>query len=750
LNTLQFKPHLHVEVLAPDSVFLLNEDGHRIITGRAYTQLAPLLNGQLTREAVLAQLARNTSAIELIYAFNQLEAKGYLTEADPDIPSETAAFWYALGVDARQATERIRKTVTLTTVGAADAAPVADALAGLSIGVGDAGALRIVLTDDYLQPALARINRDAMADGHPWLLAKLVGATLWIGPLFDPGKSACWACMAQRIQGNRQVEAYVMRKNGQETPLITARAAIPATVQLGAQMLATEAGKWLAQGHNPQLHDQIIIVQTLSIGLQKHRIVRRPQCPICGDRVYRDDDRSPSPIELTSDVKRFISDGGHRSQPPEKTLAHYQHHISPITGVVSSLSGLSHDSGGMIYSYAAGHNFAMWHDNLAILRTNLRSRSGGKGMSDIQARVSAIGEAIERYSGVYRAEEELLRSATHRQLGSEAIDLRDVLLFSDTQYANRDAWNVTLHTPFHYVPRAFEQEAQLNWTPLWSLTNHTFKYLPTSYCYYGFPEPQGFCYQDSNGCASGNTLAEAILQGFLELVERDSVAIWWYNRLKRPAVDVESFGCADYFKKLRTHYASLDRTLWVLDLTSDLGIYTFGAFSARSGAATEDIIIGFGAHLDPEIAILRAITELNQFLPMVAHDAGSSAPRYLVDNPDTVEWLQTATLATHSYLVPCDDAPMKTLADYSSRASADLRDDVETCVAIAREVGLETLVLDQTRPDVGMPVCRVVVPGLRHFWRRLGPGRLYDVPVQMGWLDHPTREADLNPMSMFF
>ena len=50
---------------------------------------------------------------------------------------------------------------------------------------------------------------------------------------------------------------------------------------------------------------------------------------------------------------------------------------------------------------------------------------------------------------------------------------------------------------------------------------------------------------------------------------------------------------------------------------------------------------------------------------------------------------------------------------------------------IAKRAGLDFLVLDQTRPDIGVPVVRVIVPGLRHFYRRFAPtGRLYDVPVK--------------------
>jgi len=41
-------------------------------------------------------------------------------------------------------------------------------------------------------------------------------------------------------------------------------------------------------------------------------------------------------------------------------------------------------------------------------------------------------------------------------------------------------------------------------------------------------------------------------------------------------------------------------------------------------------------------------------------------------------------------------------------------------------------------------VVKVIVPGMRQFWARFGPGRLYQVPVQLGWFAKPRREADLN------
>jgi ribosomal protein S12 methylthiotransferase accessory factor len=262
---------------------------------------------------------------------------------------------------------------------------------------------------------------------------------------------------------------------------------------------------------------------------------------------------------------------------------------------------------------------------------------------------------------------------------------------------------------------------------------------------YPFPEEQFFAWGDSNGNAAGNTLEEAIAQGFFELVERDAVALWWYNRLRRPAVDLSSFD-DPYIGRLVNHYASLNREVWALDLTSDLGIPVVAAISRRTDRAPEEILFAFGAHFDPHIAVVRALTEMNQFLPAVVNVDRDG--RYAYDDPDAVHWWKTATLEREPYLVPADGAATR-IGDWVDLSTDDTADDVRIAQRIVEDRGLEFLVLDQTRPDIGLPVARVVVPGLRHFWARLGPGRLYDVPVELGWLPAPRAEDELNPIGIF-
>lgn len=81
------------------------------------------------------------------------------------------------------------------------------------------------------------------------------------------------------------------------------------------------------------------------------------------------------------------------------------------------------------------------------------------------------------------------------------------------------------------VPDPFDESEPVEWSPLWSLSENRFRFLPTAYCYCNYPLPDGhrFCFGDSNGCAAGVSLEEAILQGFFELVERDCIGLWWYK-----------------------------------------------------------------------------------------------------------------------------------------------------------------------------------------------------------------------------
>lgn len=433
-----------------------------------------------------------------------------------------------------------------------------------------------------------------------------------------------------------------------------------------------------------------------------------------------------SPPVLEMRPKRFTADGGHRSLSPDDTLQLYAWLIGHF-GIVEALECAHRGPCDLVHVYVARFQ-THFVNSQSGLPKGLRSACVGKGMTEAQARASALGEAVERYSGCFRGNEVRIK-ASYQQLVNKAIHPNACMNFSARQYRNREECN-RREAEHNWVPNPFDEEREVEWTPVWSLTDKEFKYVATAFCYFGYPfsSDHDFCRPDSNGNAAGANLEEAILQGFLEVVERDSVALWWYNRARRPRVKLATFG-EPYFHVLGKLYRALGREMHVLDISADFPIPVFAAVS--SGRKDEGHLLGFGAHLEPRIAIARALTEMNQFL---VHAMAGKMPRFFVGGP-----------FDEAFLAPDPSAPAKTCGDYSRLDSEDLREDVRTCVELARKRGMETLVLDQTRADAKMCSVKVIVPGMRTWWARFGPGRLYDVPVKIAWQAAPLLEEQLNP-----
>ena len=112
-------------------------------------------------------------------------------------------------------------------------------------------------------------------------------------------------------------------------------------------------------------------------------------------------------------------------------------------------------------------------------------------------------------------------------------------------------------------------------------------------------------------------MEEAIVRGFLELVEHDACAIWWYNRLRRAEIDIDQLGDS-YVRDLRAQFVG---SLWILDVTSDLGIPVVVAVLHWKEGSRERVAFAAGAHFDLHIATLQAVTELNQVLAVHGMEA---------------------------------------------------------------------------------------------------------------------------------
>ncbi len=731
-----------------------------MLQGALYCQIAALIDGQHTTDEIVAALQPQGSLPQLYYALMQLEEKGYTIESN----STRLDFVSFAGFSVQRVSVKTyisaESQPTLEALGQASATQLTAALRdwGLTpVPPDDPDVdLGIVLTDNYLHPNLERYNQLTLAAQRPWLIVKPWGEQIWLGPWFQPDDTGCWGCLAQRLRGNRPVDAWLSQLETVELLQTEVWGEDPGMGAIALGLIRQ------ALYHSETVWGQLLTFNPRTLTSRSHPLPHRPQCLACGSIDFQTictDQLPTEPWVLSASPKAFTQDGGHRSQPPEITLEQLQPHISPLLGIIRELREVppahpNHTTQTLLHTYVAGHDTGATPETLNALKINLQGRSAGKGKTAIQAQVSALCEAIERHSGIFQGYE-LHRRDRYNHLGPNlAIDPQPLLLFSPSQYANRQAWNATLPNLRHQVPEPFDPEAEVDWTPIWSLTENRWKYIPTAYCYYNYPgnklnQPPPFCYANSNGCAAGNSREEAILQGLFELVERDAVAIWWCNQLGRPEVDLTSFP-DPYFTQLQHHYAEEQgRTLYVLDLTHDLGIPTFAAVSyllepiPTGEGNNPGILCGFGCHFDGAIALSRALTEINQLL------VGTPVAKARTEDGGEKNETPGETplqLEGQDQLLPDPSQPRRRYEDFSEEWRQDLRDDVLAGMEILRSHGLEMLVLDQTRPDVNLPVVRVVVPKMRHFWHRLAPGRLYEVPVEMGWLSQPKTEADVNPI----
>ena len=588
----------------------------------------------------------------------------------------------------------------------------------------------MVLASDYLEERLDAVNRRHLSAGTPWLLVQPSGVFPLVGPVFTPGEGACWACLAERMRRNREIKAFLHRTDARRvatSPLVR-----DVVGQGAVQLAAVEIAKAIATGFRTDLRDHVVSLDLMGSSVVRHYVPTRPQCPVCGRAELRDPGRAPEPIALHTGSKLVMTSGGYRAVSPRATVARYRKHVSPLTGVVSRLERVDADVP-LNTNYVAKHNFAPRPETVDELRSGLSGSSYGKGSTSEQGEASALMEAIERYSGIFQGDEIRVRRRFTDFPAGDAVPPNDVMLFSEAQYRQNEL-PPGERDPASAAPSPFDPTAEIEWTPVWSLRDERFKYFPTSLVYFFHKGPgDNQAVADSNGCAAGNTLEEAIHQGFLELVERNSYALWWYNRVQRPQVDFSGLDDA-YVRELTSQLADSGHKVWMLDITSDLGVPSYVAISHKVHDDHEHLEFGSGSHFDARIAALRALTELNQFLSVGAMEGDAHN-----------EGGPPILLRDHPYLLP-SDAPM-VRPDFSSKLGLlDRREQVLTCMRTVKQAGMDFLVLDQTRPDIEVPVARVIVPGMRHFYIRFAPGRLYDIPVKLGWLERPRTEAELNPV----
>ena len=206
----------------------------------------------------------------------------------------------------------------------------------------------------------------------------------------------------------------------------------------------------------------------------------------------------------------------------------------------------------------------------------------------------------------------------------------------------------------------------------------------------------------------------------------------------RPALDIAAWDDPRISAALAPQRA-LGTDVWVLDLTTDLGIPAAVAV-AHGLKVSPAPMMGYGAHVDPVLAVVRALTELAQMQTSFVHADASMYDRL---GRGEQRWFANVTTDNEPWL-----SPHGLVAPQATPPHATIGDAIDDVVSRIERAGMNVLWADASRPDVALSIVRTYAPGMRHFWNRYAPGRLYDVPPRIGWRDGGYGEADLNPWAM--
>jgi len=375
------------------------------------------------------------------------------------------------------------------------------------------------------------------------------------------------------------------------------------------------------------------------------------------------------------------ADGAHRVISAEETVARARRHFGPM-GItrVANITGLD----------CLGIPVVM------VCRPNSRSltMSQGKGVTIDAARASGIMECIEQY----HAE----RVTLPLKLGSWN-DLRFSHSIVDVERLPRT------------VESKFGPDTSLLWTCGVDLFTSRTKWVPFELVHtnYTLPFPTGTgCFVlSSNGLASGNHELEAVVHGLCEVIERDAHCLFLHlseDEQEKRRIDLSTLDdgiCVDILGRYRA--AGIDVGIW--DITSDVGVATFRCVAVDADQQTLRAIPpmeGVGCHPVRGIALQRALTE-----------AAQSRLTFIAGARDDI--LRTKYLSTQ-YDAVFDRVRRRlkhpgtgAFGQVPSELNQSLEGDLSLILERLRGVGIDEVVaMNLTKPEFGIPVVRVVVPGL--------------------------------------
>lgn len=373
-------------------------------------------------------------------------------------------------------------------------------------------------------------------------------------------------------------------------------------------------------------------------------------------------------MRLSSCMKGYRDDT-HRAVPPEETLLAAEAKL-PAAGITRVADITNLDRVGIpVFS-----SIRPMADRGAISVYN------GKGATATEARVSAMMEGLERYSAEVRDRSLEIESFTRL---NGALDPRELIL-----------------------PAGADPDAMIPWVLGHDIMNDEEILVPANAVFHPLPQEYRRLFRtNTSGLASGNRIEEAVFHGLSEVIERDAWAIVEATRQMGPLIrDVED-GIA---RGLLDKFAAAEVDVYLRDITSDIGVATCAAASDDVRLRDPTLLnTGMGTHTSSSVAVLRALTEVAQSRLTQIHGAREDTVH--ADFRKQLGYERTRRLNKHWF----EGSESRSFSEVPNFESDDFLKDIEHMCKKLEGAGLDrVIVVDLTRTEIGIPVVRVIVPGL--------------------------------------
>ena len=327
---------------------------------------------------------------------------------------------------------------------------------------------------------------------------------------------------------------------------------------------------------------------------------------------------------------------------------------------------------------------------------------GGKGITKDHAKASAMMEGFERYSAERQDSDEVTIAGL-----DEISDLGE--------YINPESLN---------LPKDFKKQnldsMKLEWSPVKDIISDKEYYIPTNAIYHPYihgNDCESLFKSNTNGLASGNILEEAILHGIFEVIERDAWSIFELTHKNYAQIDLDSIE-SDIVNDTIDRFESNGIKIKLMDFTADINVPTIAA--SADDTVTRDaglLTLGMGTHLDPEVAILRALTEVAQSRATQINGAREDTVRADFAREAGYERMKRI----NKYYFRDEDEKIS-LSSIENKSTTSITNDLEIVKdeLITNDID-KILYYDLTRPELDVSVVRVIIPEMELF--ALDPSR---------------------------